>query len=242
MNRGSLHVLILLLVLLMPIHGTMAAENDSKGGQEPLILLKKTPPGSALNAPVSPASPGVTGGSAAPLRTGDVQQELRDIYGPVAINEAVNFVLIGVIGALLAAIAALAHLFLKKKRGKTTPPIPPWEIALSDLSRARSLMTPENGLAYMDRAGNILRSYIETRFGIKSTRQTTTEFLHGLEVRNSVDLKPFKKELQLCLEQADMAKFAHHLSNVDSMLQMEEGITGFVNNTKPVPDEGGGMP
>ncbi len=242
MNPGYLQVLILLVVLLLPIHRTMAAENDSNREQEPLTLLNKIPHGSTLNSPLSPAAPGNSARSATPLQTGDVQQELRDIYGPVAIAEPLNYALIAGIGALLAAIAALVYLFLRKKKGETAPAVPPWEKALSDLSRARSLMTPERCLVYMDRASLILRSYIETRFGIKSTRQTTTEFLHGLEVKNNADLKPFKKDLRLCLEQADMAKFAHHLSNVESMIHMEEGITGFVNNTKPAADERGGKP
>jgi len=231
MSRAFLQILLLLFLLLTPIQSTVAAVKESNVEQEPLTLLNKAPQGSALNNQQrSPATP----------QTGDVQQELRDIYGPVASAEPVNYALIAGIGAALAAILLIIYLFLKNKKTKPTPIVPPWEKALSDLSRARSLMTPEKGLAYMDRASLILRTYIETRFGIKSTRQTTSEFLHGLDVKNHTELKPFKKELRLCLEQADMAKFAHHLSNIDSMIQMEEGITCLVNNTRPAADERGG--
>ncbi len=241
MSRGLAQIILLVFLLLTPVRSTVAAGNDSNVEQEQLTLLNKAPQGSALNNQrLSPATPGSPGSPAAARQTDDVQQELRDIYGPVTIAEPVNYPLIAGICTALAIILLVIFLLLKNKKEKTAPPVPPWEKALSDLSRARSLMTPEKGLSYMDRASLILRSYIETRFGIRSTRQTTTEFLHGLEAKPHADLKPFKKELRLCLERADMAKFAHQLSNIDSLLQMEEGITGFVNNTRPAVDERGG--
>jgi len=242
MNASLLQILILVLTLLTPLERSIAADNGAPDDQEPLILLNKQQHNSLSSHPGSKAAAGIIGSPAAPLQGSGVQEELRDIYGPVQIPDPIPYGLIAAFGAALAAIAILSYLFFRRQREETVPSIPAWEKALADLSKARSLMTPEKGLIYMDRASLILRSYIETRFAIKSTRQTTAEFLHSLETGNNEDLQPFRQELRPCLEQADMAKFAHHLSDRETMVRMEEGIRKFVTSTNPATEEGGTTP
>lgn len=236
MNTASLQMIVLLTLLLPPLQAMTAPENSSQLEQEPLVLLNKPPKNSPLSTPSSPGSPGLQ--APVPQMTGG-QQELHDIYGPVSVPEPINYPLIAGIILLLIIIGLLTYLFFRKKQETAPPPIPPWDKALSDLIEARPLMTRERGLDYMNRVSLILRNYIETRFGIKSTRQTTREFLSCLDVKNSAGLKPFRAELQHCLEQADMAKFARHLSDSDNLMRVEEGITGFIKNTRPAPDQSG---
>lgn len=113
--------------------------------------------------------------------------------------------------------------------------MPPWEKALLDLADAKKLLSPERALLYMDRVSQILRGYIEARFAIQSTRQTTREFLQGLtDVGGSSPLQAHKSELQDCLEQADMAKFAHHHPALGNLEQMEVAVTTFIKKTEPV--------
>jgi CYTH domain-containing protein len=87
----------------------------------------------------------------------------------------------------------------------------------------------------MDRVSLILRKYLESRFAIKSTRQTTREFLHNLN-KSSADpeVQSYKGELQTCLEQCDMAKFAHQIPQQQNMEMMESAIISFVEKTRPI--------
>jgi hypothetical protein len=161
-------------------------------------------------------------------------KELRDIHGPVPLKEQPPYLLIAGVILLLLLLLALAWWFFKKKAKPTPPPVPPWEKALLELADAKMMLSPERGLLYMDRVSQILRCYIESRFAIQSTRQTTREFLQGLTgAGGSSPLQTFKTELQECLEQADMAKFAHHLPNLENLEQMEIAVTSFIKRTEP---------
>ncbi len=160
--------------------------------------------------------------------------ELHDIYGPVPIADPPPYLLIAGIVLLVSAGSRLILLAVQKKAQPAPPPIPPWQRALQDLADARKLLNPERGLLYMDRVSQILRSYIQSRFAIHSTRQTTREFLNGLtRIDGSSPLQTYKSELQDCLEQADMAKFAHHLPSLGNLEQMEVAVTTFIKKTEP---------
>ncbi len=214
MNRAILLV-IALMFLVLPVRGYA----DS-GSQAPLTLLQQPPKnsGTAQNRAVTKQDEG-----------------LHDIYGPVPIKEQPPYLLIAGGVCLVLLVAALLYWFLKKKGRRQAPPIPPWERALLELAEAKSLLNPERGLLYMDRVSQILRSYIESRFAIQSTRRTTREFLQGLTAAGeSSPLRTYKTELQDCLEQADMAKFAHHLPQMDNLEKMEVAVTTFIKTTEPV--------
>lgn len=174
-------------------------------------------------------------GNAPPQAAGLIQptEELRDIYGPVTIKEPVPYLLLFGIAALLLTLAFIFYRFWKKRTIAGPPPIPPWEKALLELAEARSLLHPEHGLSYMDRVSTILRHYIESRFSIQSTRQTTREFLHGLQsVTPSSPLNTYKNELQDCLERADLAKFARRRPELENLELMELAVTTFVKKTE----------
>lgn len=164
----------------------------------------------------------------------NIEEELHDIHGPVPLDEQPPYLLIFAALGLLLLIAAVLIWLRKKKGGAQIPVVPPWERALRDLAEAKKLLHPDKGLLYMDRVSQILRSYIESRFSIRSTRQTTREFLQGLTATgNGSPLHTYKVELQGCLELADMAKFAHHLPELDNLQQMEYAVTSFIKRTEP---------
>lgn len=159
--------------------------------------------------------------------------EIRDIYGPLELEEQTGILLYGGIIILLLLLAVAVFLLLKRKKQSTTPPTPPWEKALSEIIEARKLLTPDRALLYMNQASLILRNYVESRFSIKSTRQTTREFLSTLG-SSSTDpsLRNCRTELQTCLEQCDMAKFAHQIPLQENMELMEGAIISFVEKTR----------
>ena len=150
----------LLLLLMQPIC-VFAAGND----EAPLTLLNK-PQKSAQTAQNQAIN--------------SQNMQLHDIHGPVLIQEQPPYLLIAGIILLVLLMAALVFWFVKKRGKATPPPVPPWEKALQELADAKSLLKAERGLQYMDRVSQILRRYIESRFAIQSTRQTTREFLRSL--------------------------------------------------------------
>lgn len=208
-------LLLWIVFLLFCLTGGAIA---APAGEEPLTLMNKQ----QANQPSQ-----LTGAAGQ-------DYELRDIYGPVAIKEPVPYLLILGVAVLLLVLASLYFRFWKRRSVPGPAPMPPWEKALRELAEARSLLSPEHGLSYMDRASTILRHYIESRFSIQSTRQTTREFLQGLKsVTPASPLNTFKNELQDCLEQADLAKFAHRRPGQQNLEMMEEAVTTFVKRTEP---------
>ena len=167
--------------------------------------------------------------------------QLHDIYAPIAISDYPPYLLIG--GAVLLALLLLALIYwvIKKRRKSGPPPISPWQKALTELAQARELFTAKQNLLYMGRISEILRHYIESRFAIRSTRQTTEEFLRGLQnAQGNELLQNSQDELQSCLEQCDLAKFAHRVPDKQIMTQMEEAVTAFVEKTTPITNQNGG--
>ncbi|MFT5699737.1 MAG: hypothetical protein ACI8ZB_002603 [Desulforhopalus sp.] len=167
--------------------------------------------------------------------------QMYDIYGVIPTKASVPYLYI-ILGALVLLLAgALIYWWLKKRRrAYSAPVIPPWERALTDLAEAKALQIRGQGRLYMDRASQILRNYIEQRFAIKTTRKTTREFLYSLGGRTGSDLSNYRVELQSCLEQADMAKFAHQVQDEKNLLVMEQAVSTFVQSTRPADGDKGG--
>jgi hypothetical protein len=208
-------IFIFLWLFILPLWSYAASNSNSA----PLTLLKD-PQQSSQTAPNQDIN--------------NQNKELRDIHGPVPIKEQPPYLLIAGVILLLLLLLALLYWFFKKRVKPAPTPVSPWEKALLELADAKMMLSPERGLLYMDRVSQILRCYIESRFAIQSTRQTTGEFLQGLtRAGDSSPLQTYKTELQECLEQADMAKFAHHLPKLENLEQMEIAVTSFIKRTEP---------
>jgi hypothetical protein len=210
------NLIISFLIILFFLPLTAFAE---KGNNQALTLL---------NQPQKSAAP-----QQQPQSTGQ-PQEIRDIHGPVALQNQSRMLVYGALLCLLLIVIVVVALLIKRRKKPEVPSIPPWEKALSDLTEARALLTSDLALRYMDRVSLILRKYVESCFAIKSTRQTTREFLHNLN-KSSADpeVQSYKGELQTCLEQCDMAKFAHQVPQQQNMEMMETAIISFVEKTRP---------
>lgn len=117
--------------------------------------------------------------------------------------------------------------------------------ARDKLMLARELMTAEQALAYMTRISDILRGYLEARFLVRTTRQTTREFFHTISgsMAEHPELAQFSGELKSCLERCDLAKFAHQPATAADLAAMENSVLSFVNTTEQenaAPARGGG--
>jgi Domain of unknown function (DUF4381) len=166
-------------------------------------------------------------------QTSQNTEALRDIHGPLPTSEYPPYLIEAVIALLVILLLALLFFLMKRRKKPLPPPVPPWETALRELEEARQLIRDGQSLLYMELAGQILRRYIELRFAIRSTRQTTREFFAGLKGSGGTPLVDYQTELRACLEQADMAKFAHLIPDNQHLEQMEAAVRTFITRTRP---------
>jgi hypothetical protein len=212
-------ILSLCLLLLMV---TVTARSE----EPPLTLLAPQGQGQAVSQ---------AGGSA------QAPAELHDIYGPVLIPKTVPYGLLAGAAVVLTALALLFYLLYRKRKKPLPPVVPPWEKALGEIRALKKHLNPGESLLYLDGISRILRTYIESRFEVRSTSRTTGEFLSGLEFRTDIpELKNYREELRNCLQKADMAKFAHHGAPRSELETIEQSVVSFVGKTTPVEGNAGG--
>ena len=200
---------LFLVMSLLLLSGTSAVSDESPSA--PGLKLQQTP----MPAQDSPQA-----------------DEIHDIKGPVPLPDSNRFLIPGAAVVSLLIIATLLFFFLRRRKPKTVS-TPPDVIALAELDRARSLM--EQPLVYAEQISTILRQYIEARFQILSTRQTTREFFSRLQNGTSiaeVEIKTHAGDLQECLERCDIAKFAHSTPNQDGMMRMDQAVRTFIETTR----------
>ncbi len=210
--------LIPLFFLLLLTGQALCAVN---GGQAPLQLV----PG-----PGSPPPPALQQGG----QSMGEQVQLRDIHPPLPLPEEANYTLLVAGVILFLLLLAAVVWFFRGRRKKVHLPFA-HDTALADLVAARSLMTPEQGLQYAKRLSDILRSYIEARFRIHTTRQTTKEFFVSLAEnpgRAAMGLEAHSDSLHECLDHCDLAKFARCTPDRNGMEQMERAVQDFIESTR----------
>jgi len=161
--------------------------------------------------------------------------DLHDIYGPMALPDPVNWPLYIAAVVAIVAVIAIAVFFLKRRRKKEPDPVvAPHQAALAELAAARAYLERGQSLHYAQRISEILRGYIEKRCSIRSTRQTTSEFLLSIQTEQEskpAQLRPFENSLAHCLNQCDLAKYARKTTDRLQMEEMEKSIRLFIEDT-----------
>ena len=179
---------------------------------------------------------------AAPPAQGSPQaDDIRDIKGPVPLSAIPGYLIPAAAAVALVILTILVFLYLRGRRQAKTVISPPDVIALTELDRARALM--DRPLVYADRISAIMRQYIEARFQIRSTRQTTREFFTRLQDGTTiaeVDIKNHAGDLQACMEQCDIAKFAHGTPDQEGMRGMDQAVRHFIETTRQQENPGAG--
>lgn len=147
---------------------------------------------------------------------------------------------------LLAAIAVVAAIYLLIryrddkpviKRIKIEPKVPAHVRAISEIEELRQSGGPHNedSKAYYTRLTDILREYINDRFGFNATEMTSFEIMERLEESRD---KESLNELRDLLSTADMVKFAKFKPMLNENDQNLLNALEFVNDTKvEVPEE-----
>ena len=138
--------------------------------------------------------------------------------------------------ALVPALVLLFGFFLwRRSRRRATAPSPAViaaarEDALAELKRLRPLISVENSRRYAIEVSQVIRRYIERRFGIQAPRRSTEEFL--AEAQGSPTLNTHCKEgLRAFLSGCDFLKFARATAEVPELEQIHSAAEFFVVET-----------
>lgn len=113
-------------------------------------------------------------------------------------------------------------------------PVPPYELAMQQLNRLKSEKLCENGheKEYYTRLTEILRIYLDKRFGINAMEMTSTQIMHHLQSND--DTRTSAPVMKQILEMADFVKFAKVRPLPDDNQKAFNNAVTFVENTKPV--------
>lgn len=143
--------------------------------------------------------------------------------------------------AILVAALLAVLFFLYKKNGPTLLPhkkvIPPYDMAVKRLGLLKSKRLAESGhdKEYYTELTDILRQYIDGRFGINAREMTTTQILDAMSADGTLNI--FVETLGPVLRTADFVKFARQRPDVSENIRSFTAVSDFVSQTRPVPVE-----
>jgi len=140
--------------------------------------------------------------------------DIRDIRGPLSISMGALQMALWALGLVLLVAGTFAA--FRKLRSRPTTPAPhpqptrrsPHDIALAALARLEASSLPERGEVkqFHVEVSEILRRYVEARYGIAALEMTTLEILEGLERAGGP--ADFRTGLKTFLDRCDLVKFA----------------------------------
>lgn len=171
----------------------------------------------------------------------DSSAEIKDIKGPFSMPENTGLQILLVVTLLFLIVLGAAGFFYWKKHAGRKEPDPvllrPEEIALQELDRLllENLLSRGEIKLFHLRISDILRRYIENRFGIRAPERTTEEFLTELSRAKSQDkslLGRHKSLLADFLTQSDLVKFAKHEPTIAESEKTVQICRKFIEETK----------
>jgi hypothetical protein len=161
---------------------------------------------------------------------------IKPYKAPITIGEILPWALIGLIAAALVWGVILLFRRFKKNKKSDEPvknPEPAHVIAFRDLENLKSEQLWQKGelKQYYTRLTEILRQYLENRYGVCSLEMTTSETLEAL-VKTGFRKDESYTMLKTILNGSDLVKFAKYKPDA---VENEEHFTNswkFVENTK----------
>jgi hypothetical protein len=166
------------------------------------------------------------------LPQGEQQPELKEIAEPVDMPAPWWPCVAGGV-ALAALLAALLWWRRKRLEREAIPPPSPHEVAFAELEKllASGLLEKGEAKLFYLRLSNVLRHYIEDRFGLRAPEQTTEEFLAELQ-RGQPFAPKHNESLQAFLEHCDLVKFAELQPTPQEAATSVELCRKFIGETK----------
>lgn len=241
-----------------PALGTTLGAWDVRGQH----VLLNTPPGTAgvsftltawepgqLEIPAIPLSVVLPDGTRAELKVGPAKATLDSLLqGQVALTELpaplrgpVDIATgnwLWFVVALLGAVTCIwlaSWMFRRGRHGDAEELLPPDAWALREMDRLESERLPGRGQVdhFFARLSDIVRHYVEQRWGISAPEQTTKEFLRSAATHPEL-AGGHERTLGGFLRAADMVKFAAVRPGTDACGQALDSMRGFVRATAPV--------
>jgi hypothetical protein len=155
-------------------------------------------------------------------------EDIRDIRGPKYLLP--DWVLPALITGVVLLGLVLYRLW-RWRRQRRTPVLLPHEIALQRLDEIRTLMRPAHAREFCIAISDVIRGYIEQRYHVIATRQTTEEFLHDLLQSANASLAQHQTLLGEFLHQCDFVKFAALGLTFNNMEALRQSARAFVLET-----------
>lgn len=120
----------------------------------------------------------------------------------------------------------------------TAPPPPdPAKEARQALAELREAMPSLTMREFIDRLSRIFRAYIEGRYQMRATRQTTREFLNDAVKGSPIDSET-REKIREFLETSDRAKFAHLTVPEETGNAFLSFVEDFIRRTEKPPKRG----
>jgi hypothetical protein len=170
------------------------------------------------------------------LTTQDSVERPRDITGTLAVPpRPLSLLEVAALagGAALAGAGAVAlYLALRRRRARPPPPLPPEVLALRELDQLNVEQWWAAGRVkeYYYRLTEIVRVYIERKFGLAAPEMTTEEFLKTLSRRQTA--VPYDRQrLAEFLKACDLVKYAAATPSREDAAAALAAARAFVNAT-----------
>lgn len=219
-----------------PVHFPAPSTADPSVAPAPAIATPVAAPDANLAAAPA-ATPIVSTPIQVPASTqSDVSGDIHDIRGVIAIPYEwpwAAYLLAGLIA--MGLIYAAVRFF--RGRIKTKEKMP-FELALDLLDEAYKQLKSEEITVreYAFLASEIIRLYIEQRFGEKAARRTSEEFLSDLLAQTNTPLAQRRDLLENFLNHCDLIKFARWGASERELESMHESARAFILDTRPQPE------
>jgi hypothetical protein len=165
------------------------------------------------------------------------EHRFHPIFGPVELPARPIPILYGAIAAAVLLLGGTAGYFCMKRRrtkaAESAPPSPAHELAygqLQDIFDAKLLERGEFKL-FFARISDVIRFYVENRFGLHAPKLTTEEFLSSVR-RDPPFESDYARLLDEFLRHCDLVKFAEHRPEPSEAREVIDACKAFIEATK----------
>jgi len=144
------------------------------------------------------------------------------------------------VAILVIAAAIILYIIFRRKTipiqlRKQAPKPSPYEVAISGLNalKEEDLCAIGREKEYYTRLTDILRIYLQDRFGINAMEMTTVQITRA--VNSNSETRPSEPIMHAILEMADFVKFAKARPMPEDNVRSYNNALKFVEDTKPQP-------
>jgi hypothetical protein len=140
-----------------------------------------------------------------------------------------------VLAGVLAIVVVISVVVRRRARQRAVPAaveLPPKEWALQELDRLEAQLPSDASQVerYHTLLADVVRHYLERRFGIHASEQTSAEFLNALAQSNQLPAAQ-QEQLRAFFERCDLAKYARADYSAEECCLAVQLARDFVNQT-----------